>query len=169
MAGKPSRRPSPSEVLAWLSKNGGVIRAAASHFKLPETTIRRWRDKAAADPAWAGGGAESAGKPDPAPPPTLATADRGDALEATDIERLRVFKENVLSHLATGDAIEDPLGTERLVSALCRIADKFGSVLKVGKDDPDGDGVGDGGALAGDDAVARLRAARTAVRPDDAG
>jgi len=45
-----SQRPDPEAVLAWMRETGSGVRAAATEWGVPGTTIRRWRDAAGMAP-----------------------------------------------------------------------------------------------------------------------
>lgn len=183
-------RPGRQTVLLWMQLQQAGGAAAAAHFKLPASTIRRWlteqRQAVAAAPAGERSPSATARAPaqaadksaacgvDPGKPsaPLDRSARPGlSGMGPDDREHIVGFKRRALAFLDSDKALENPKAARELIGALSDLLGAVPDLLRFdarlsGADDADGGLAGDG-PRGGGAAVDRVLAALGGDGPAD--
>jgi hypothetical protein len=180
-------RPDRPTVFLWMELQRAGPAAAAAHFKLPASTIRRWLTEAKQ-----AGPAPPVGERPAAPTARSSARSRGPAadheqapsgiersarpvlaaMDGHDQAHIVGFKRRALAFLDSDKALENPRAARDLIGALADLLDVVPDLLsmeaRLAGDDDDADGgVADDGPRGGGAAADLVRAALGGLGPAD--
>lgn len=178
-------RPDRDTVFLWMELQRQGAAAAAKHFGLPASTVRRWLSEARSDgvrtpgersPSAERGAsqAQSSGRPvaRPTDGSTGKPESRLQGMRGEDRTRILKFKDQTLDFLASENAVKDPGATRSLISALTSLLEAIPDLMEADNrmaGMPHGGGLDESGAAGPGPSADRLRGALAGLGPGHEG